>query len=57
MKELFMCLLLNVVNHGTLTEANMYEGGRFSNMKIETKDGTVYSISISKEKEEKKNED
>lgn len=56
MKDLFMCLLLNVVNHGTLTEANMYEGGHFSNMKIKTKDGTVYSISISKEKEEKKND-
>lgn len=57
MKELFMCLLLNVVNHGTLTEANMYEGGHFSNMKVKKDDGTVYSISISKEKEDKKNED
>ena len=57
MKELFMCLLLNVVNYGKLTEANMYEGGHFSNMKVKTPDGTVYSISISKEKEEKKNAD
>ena len=57
MKELFMCLLLKVVNHGKLIEANMYESGHFSNMKVKTPDGTVYSISISKEKEDKKNED
>lgn len=54
MKDLFMCLLLNVVNHGKLTEANMYEGGHFANMKVKTDSGT-YSISISKEKEEEKN--
>jgi hypothetical protein len=53
MKDLFMCLLLNVVNHGKLTEANMYQGGEFSTMKIVTDSGT-YSISISKE-EEKEN--
>ena len=55
MKDLFMCLLLNSVRHGKLTEATMYEGGLFSNMKIKTDSGT-YSISISKEKEEKKGE-
>lgn len=54
MKDLFMCLLLNLVNHGRLTEANMYEGGYFSNIKIKTDDGT-YTISISKEKEEEEN--
>ena len=56
MKDLFMCLLLNVVRHGKLTEANMYEGGYFSNLKVKTASGT-YSISISKEKEEEGNED
>ena len=56
MKDLFMCLLLNVVNHGKLTEANMYESGKFANMKIKTENGT-YSISISKEKETDGNDD
>ena len=55
MKDLFMCLLLNLVKYGKLTEANMYEGGHFSNIKIKTDSGT-YSISISKEKEVNKNE-
>jgi hypothetical protein len=50
MKELFMCLLLNLAQHGKLTEANMYTGGEFSSMKLETENGT-YSISISKDKE------
>ena len=56
MKDLFMCLLLNLTKHGNLTEANMYEGGNYSNLKIATESGT-YSISISKQAEEKKNED
>ena len=50
MKDLFMCLLLNMSNHGDLIEANMYESGLFSQLKVKTNSG-VYSISISKEKE------
>lgn len=53
MKELFMCLLLNLQNHGDITAANLYEGGKFSNLTVETEDG-VYTVTISKE--EKKNE-
>lgn len=56
MKNLFMCLLLNLVKHGNLTEANMYEGGKFSNIKIQTEDG-AYSISVTKLNEETPNED
>lgn len=48
MRDLFMCLLLNLANHGKLTEANMYTGGTFSQIKLKTENGT-YSISISKE--------
>lgn len=55
MKDLFMCLLKNLVTYGTLTEANMYEGGHFSNIKIKTDSGT-YSVSISNAKEEEPNE-
>ena len=50
MKDLFVCLLLNLTRHGNLTEANMYEGGIFSVLKIKTDSGT-YTISISKNKE------
>ena len=50
MKDLFMCLLLNLASHGKLTEANMYAGGEFSQVKLETEHGT-YSITISKDKE------
>lgn len=53
MKDLFMCLLLDVERFGKLTEANMYEGGYFSNMKVQTESGK-YSISITKEKEGEK---
>ena len=54
MKDLFMCLLLNLTRHGDLTEATMYKGGTFSVLKIETNSGT-YSVSISKEEEKKNN--
>lgn len=53
MRDLFMCLLRNFHSLGKLTEANMYEGGHFSNIKIKTESGT-YSITIVKEKEEEK---
>lgn len=48
MKDLFMCLLLNLTKHGKLTEANMYQSGVFANLRIEAEDG-VYVVSISKE--------
>lgn len=54
MKDLFICLLLNLTRHGNVSEATMYQGGTFSILKIETENGT-YSVSISKEEEKKKN--
>ena len=54
MKDLFMCLLLNLQNLGRITAANLYKDGKYSNIEIETKDA-VYSICVSKE--EKKNAD
>lgn len=48
MKDLFMCLLLNLTKYGKLTEANMYRGGEWSNIKVEI-DGVNYTVSISKE--------
>ena len=50
MKDLFMCLLLNLTTHGNIVEANMYESGKFSSVKLETENGT-YSITITKEKD------
>ena len=52
MRDLFMCLLLNVTNHGKLTEANLYENGKFATLKIENDNGT-FDISIMKKEEEK----
>jgi hypothetical protein len=46
MKDLFMCLLLNLTTHGNIFEANMYDGN-LSNIKLKTDNGT-YSISIQK---------
>lgn len=54
MKDLFMCLLLNLKNHGTITAASLYEGGTFASLKVKTEDG-IYTVSISKE--DKPNED
>ena len=48
MKELFMCLLLNLKNHGDITAATLYKGGVFSSITLETKDG-IYTVTISKE--------
>ena len=53
MKDLFMCLILNLSKLGKMTEAVMYDGGEFSQVKIETESGK-YTISVSKE-EVKKN--
>ena len=54
MKELFMCLLLNLKNHGNITAATLYRQGNYASIELETEDG-IYSIGVSKE--EKKNED
>ena len=51
MMDLFMCLLLNLVRYGKVTEANMYKDGTFSNVTLQTDNGT-YRVSISKEKEQ-----
>ena len=54
MKELFMCLLLNLKNHGNIVAATLYRIGTFASIELEG-DDAVYTITISKE--EKKNED
>ena len=51
MKDLFMCLLLNLAQHGKITEANLYRSGDFSNVTVKTDNGT-YRVSISKEDED-----
>lgn len=56
MKDLFMCLLLNLTKHGKLVEANCYKSGEFSVIAIETEDG-IYTVSISKEKKDGGKED
>lgn len=47
MKDLFICLLLNLKNHGNLVSATMYKGDDFSAIEIE-KDGAVYTVTIAK---------
>lgn len=54
MKELFMCLLLNLKNHGDVTAATMYKGGSFSSLTVENENG-VYTICISKEDNQNEN--
>ena len=54
MKELFMCLLLNLQTHGNLTEANLFSSGNFATLVIENENGK-FEIAISKKDEEKKN--
>lgn len=51
MLDLFMCLLLNLVRHGKIAEANMYKDGAYSSVTVKTDDGT-YRVSISKETEQ-----
>lgn len=56
MKDLFLCLLEKLNQHGKLTEALMYKGETFSQVTVENETGT-YQISISKiENEGKENE-
>ena len=54
MKNLFMCLLLNLKRYGSITAANLYRDGKFANFEVENGD-CVYTITITKE--EKKNVD
>lgn len=54
MKDLFICLLLNLKTHGNIIAATLYQGGEFSTVEVEI-EGTVYTVCISKQ--EKKNED
>jgi hypothetical protein len=48
MKDLFMCLLLNLKNHGDITEATMYKSGVFSSIEVKTEHGT-FRVNVSKE--------
>ena len=52
MKDLFMCLLANLNNHGNVIEATMYKGGEMSTVKVETASGT-YEVTIFKKDEVK----
>lgn len=47
MKDLFICLLLNLKNHGNLVSATMYKGDEFAKVEVE-KDGAVYTVAITK---------
>lgn len=51
MKDIFMCLLLNLTNHGKITEANMFKCGTYSNITVKTDNG-IYRISVTKEETE-----
>lgn len=48
MKPLFMAILRMLDESAIVTEALMYESGRFSQIKFKTEDGT-YTIGFSKE--------
>ena len=48
MMDLFMCLLLNLVRHGKITEATMYESGIFSHVTVKADDG-IYKVTVMKE--------
>ena len=54
MKNLFMELLLDLRSFGKITAANLYKGGNYSSIEVESEDA-IYTVNISKE--EKKNED
>ena len=51
MKDIFMCLLLNLAQHGKIVEANMYKGGTYSNITIKT-ENDIFKISVMKEEDE-----
>ena len=52
MNDLFMCLLLNLKNHGDITSASMND--HFINVSFDD-DENEYSLIISKEKKENEN--
>lgn len=54
MKDLFMCLLLNIGKFGNVTEANMWSN--ISNIHIEA-DDCKYVVSIRKEKKDEDEKD
>ena len=54
MKDIFVCLLLNLIKHGNITEANMYKGGKYASFQVVREDG-VYNINIGKEEKEDEN--
>ena len=54
MKDIFMKLLVELRYYGDITAANMYKGGNFASIEVETEDG-IYTVNIAKE--DKKNED
>ena len=53
MKDLFMCLLLNLQKHGKIVAANLYRDGKFATLEIDGEDA-VYTVTINRE--EKKSE-
>lgn len=53
MKDLFMCLLLNLQTHGKIVAANLYRDGKLASIEIES-DDAIYEVTISKK--EKPNE-
>ena len=52
MKDIFMCLLLNLVHHGKITEANLYKGGTCSTITLKNEEG-IYKVSVIKEETER----
>ena len=49
MKSLFMTILRRLDESENITEALMYESGKFAEIKFKSEDGSTYSIAISKE--------
>lgn len=47
MKDLFMCLLLNLQTHGKIIAANLYREGTFSSIEVES-DDAVYTVTVTK---------
>ena len=56
MKDIFMCLLLNLAQHGKIIEANMYKDGTYSNVTIKNDNGT-YKIGVIKEDDSNENKE
>lgn len=55
MKDIFLCLLINLSHHGKIFEASMFESGDFANVAIKTKDG-IYRVSVMKDEKVNENE-